>query len=157
MKIKSKSGAVLGALVVAGLVAASAASLQVDSAGLGADTQTVAACDTGGLLVSYNTSYDIPTQRYVVNGVRLLGLADACEDQVVSIVLGGADDANTPADGDTDPDVLIEEVEQIIALSDLDSIDTHVGNSTEANEDYEVTLTTPVDAEAIVNLAVVIG
>lgn len=155
MKLTSKSGAVLGALVVAALVAASAASLQVGSVGLGADTEVVAACDNDGILVEYETDYVVATQRYSVTGVRLLGLDDACASQRVSLVLGGADDTNTPADVDTDPDVLIEETELLIVLADLDSIDTDLDNG--LVEDFLVPLTTPIDAVAIVNIAVVIA
>ena len=52
MKIKSKSGAVLGALIAAALVSASAASLGgLNSETLGAESDVVAGCDTNGILV----------------------------------------------------------------------------------------------------------
>lgn len=160
MKFKSKSGAVLGALVVAALVAASANTLSVTSPNLGADSQTVSACDSTGIDVAYNTQYNVAGQFYEVTDVRLLGVEDACIGQLASVTLGGADGV----DVDTDPDVLIEEADEIIALiddgtagPDLSDLQTTPQNATPALEDFVITLTTPIDAELILNIAIVIA
>ncbi len=70
-------------------VTASAASLGgVNAAGLGADTNVVASCDTDGVSVDYTTGY-VGTE-YKVTAVKLSGVAAACNGKAVAITLRGA-------------------------------------------------------------------
>jgi hypothetical protein len=148
MKIKSKSGAVLGALIAAALVSASAASLGgLTSENLGAESDVVAGCDDDGVDIAYVTDYDEVTQDYEVTGVRLLGLDDACIGQLASVAI---DDTS----GDGAP-VLTEESEELVALSDIDTVDGDADNG--LNEDFLIVITTPVNAAAVFNIAVVIA
>lgn len=147
MKIKSKSGAVLGALIAAALVSASAATLNgLTTQQLGAETAVVAGCDDDGVDISYVTAYDTTSQAYNVTGVRLLGLDDACIGQLASVAL----DDGTPGGA-----VLTEEPEEIVGLSAVDTFDTDTDNGTA--EDFVITLTTPVSAALVLNIAVVIA
>jgi hypothetical protein len=148
MKIKSKSGAVLGALIAAALVSASAASLGgLTSENLGAESDVVAGCDDDGVDIAYVTDYDETSQDYEVTGVRLLGLDDACIGQLASVAI---DDLE--ADG---PAVLTEESEELVALSDIDGVDGDADNG--VNEDFLIVITTPVNAADVFNIAVVIA
>ncbi|MBI5087593.1 MAG: hypothetical protein HZB15_01620 [Actinobacteria bacterium] len=148
MKIKSKSGAVIGALIAAGLVSASAASLGgLTSETLGAESDVVAGCDPDGIDIAYVTDYNETTQDYEVIGVRLLGVADTCIGQLASVAL---DDAS----GDGAP-VLTEESEKLIALSDIDGVDQ--GTDTDVTDDFLITITSPVNADAVENIALVIA
>jgi hypothetical protein len=148
MKIKSKSGAVLGALIAAALVSASAASLGgLTSENLGAESDVVAGCDNDGVDIAYVTDYDEVSQDYEVTGVRLLGLDDACIGQLASVAI---DDTS----GDGAP-VLTEESEELVALSDIDGVDGDSDNA--LLEDFLIVITTPVNAADVFNIAVVIA
>ncbi len=148
MKIKSKSGAVLGALIAAALVSASAASLGgLNSETLGAESDVVAGCDTNGILVEYATNYNETTQDYEVTGVRLFGVNDACIGQRASVALDELQAAGPP--------VLTEQSEVLVALSDIDTIDQDA--DTDFTDDFLITLTTPVNAALVENIALVIA
>ena len=137
MKITTKSGAVVGAMVVATLVAASAASISLTSTGVGAGTEVVAACDSS-IAVDYVTAYATATQTYNVTAVKLLGLT-ACSGLTVSLALDNG------AGGGS----LLSEPGTVIVLTDQ--------NADSISDDFLFTLSAPVDASAITNLAVVIG
>ncbi|MGD9999622.1 MAG: hypothetical protein AB7L17_16690 [Ilumatobacteraceae bacterium] len=148
MKIKSKSGAVIGALIAAGLVSASAASLGgLTSETLGAESDVVAGCDTDGIDIAYVTDYDEATQDYVVTGVRLLGVADTCIGQLASVALDDLEAAGAP--------VLTEESEVLVALSDIDGVDQ--GTDADLTDDFLITINTPVNAADVQNIALVIA
>lgn len=147
MKIKSKSGAVLGALIAAALVSASAASLGgLTTQTLGAESEVVASCDSGGIDISYDTAYDTTSQNYEVIGVRLLGVDDACEGQLVSVAL----DDSTPGGS-----VLAEEEQVIIALSDIDGVDQDTDS--DVSDDFLVVFNPEIDAEDVLNISIVIA
>jgi hypothetical protein len=88
MKIKSKSGAVLGALIAAALVSASAATLGgLNSDTLGANDDVVAACDTNGIDMSYSYAYNAASQWYDVTAVNFTNVNAACDTLSASISL----------------------------------------------------------------------
>jgi hypothetical protein len=148
MKIKSKSGAVIGALIAAGLVSASAASLGgLTSETLGAESEVVAGCDPDGIDIAYVTDYDEVSQDYEVVGVRLLGVADTCVGQLASVALDDAVGAGAP--------VLTEESELLVALTDIDGVDQ--GTDLDTSDDFLITITTPVNADLVENIALVIA
>ncbi len=124
MKIESKSMrkksvAVLAGLAIAGAVGASAASLGgLNSDDLGADTGDVASCDTNGIDVGYDTSFDGTTGEYVVTSINLSDINAACEGQTFDLTLLGDDGAG-------DPTVLLQtETGTIAQVSGAQSIDT---------------------------------
>jgi hypothetical protein len=141
MKLKSKSGAVLGALIAAALVSASASTLGgLTTQTLGAETSVLAGCDTNGIDIAYETAYDETSQAYQVTAVRLLGVNTACVGQLASVTL---DDDGTVVGALTD------EAEQVVALSTIDSTGTL--------DDFQIDLTTPVGADLVTNIALVIA
>jgi len=101
MKLKSKSGAILGAVIAAALVSASAATLGgLTTQTLGAETAVVAGCDTNGIDISYATSYNATTQLYEVTAVELLNVNAVCVAQLARVALDGVGPANLTATND---------------------------------------------------------
>lgn len=137
MKINKRVAvALLGGLAVAGVAGASAASLGgLDSESLGSDDQVVAACDTDGIDVAYTTSFDATDNRYEVTAVELSDVAEDCDGLALDLTLRGDhdDDAGT-AD------------------------ETLTSESTSSGEGaFSVSLTTPVSAEALKGISIVIS
>lgn len=103
---------ILAALVI-GLVTFSgvyglAASLNLTSDSLGADTATVAACQAGALDATYTSSYSASTPGYTLGTVTVTGLTASCYGMAYRITLSGAGDASlgeltgtTPSSGTT--------------------------------------------------------
>lgn len=92
--------AAIAGLTAFGAVTASAATLGgLNSASIGADTTVVAACDNDGVNVSYDTAYDVAAKEYRVSAVNLSGIADACQDQAVTLTLANASAALGSASG----------------------------------------------------------
>lgn len=82
--------ALAAGLTAAGAVLSSAATLGgLGGPDLGADTETVASCDTDGVSVDYTTTYDTATSQYVVSGLTLQGVAAACAGQDAEVTLAG--------------------------------------------------------------------
>jgi len=78
-KKKSALLALAAGVVVAGGIAASAATLGgLNSVSLGADQTVVAGCDSDGIGLSYNTAYSAATHGYAVSSVTLNGVASEC-------------------------------------------------------------------------------
>jgi hypothetical protein len=141
MKLKSKSGAVLSAVIAAALVSASASTLgNLGSPAIGAETEVVAGCDVDGIDIAYETAYDDTAQLYEVTAVRLLGVDANCVGQLASVTL----DDNDPLTS-----YLTEENEQLIALATIDANGTL--------NDFQIDLTTPVTALSVENIALVIA
>jgi hypothetical protein len=131
MKIKTKSGAVLGALIAAALVSASAASFGgFDSDTLGSQTDVVASCDTDGVGITYTYAYDATSQWYEVTEVVVTGVDTDCD---------GLDASVTLADGTT---VLTTQASAGIAVP----VDT-----------FTITLTTAVQAELVDSISLIIS
>jgi len=144
MKLKSKSGAVLGAVIAAALVSASAATLGgLTTQTLGAETAVVAGCDTNGIDISYATSYNATTQLYEVTAVELLNVDAVCVTQLARVALDGVGPANLTATNDM----------VVPTLSDVDG-DT-------VSDDFVIVLAsnggTNVSAALVLNIAVVIA
>jgi len=144
MKLKSKSGAVLGAVIAAALVSASAATLGgLTTQTLGAETAVVAGCDTNGIDISYATSYNATTQLYEVTAVELLNVDAVCVTQLARVALDGVGPANLTATNDM----------VVPTLSDVDG-DT-------VSDDFVIVLASNgganVSAALVLNIAVVIA
>ena len=88
MKRKKVFVAVMGGVLSMGLVGASAATLgTLSGAGLGADDQVVAGCDTDGITVGYITAYSDAAQTYQVTAVNFTGVNAACNAKAASVSL----------------------------------------------------------------------
>lgn len=61
----------------------------ITSKNLGADTQVVAACDTDGVAVAFNTAYTPANDRYEVTSVDVSGIAAGCAGQTIKVTLAG--------------------------------------------------------------------
>ncbi|MGZ4806761.1 MAG: hypothetical protein ACXV5U_10280 [Ilumatobacteraceae bacterium] len=88
MKRKKVFVAVMGGVLSMGLVGASAATLgTLSGAGLGADDQVVAGCDTDGITVGYTTAYSAAAQTYQVTAVNFTAVNAACNGKAASVSL----------------------------------------------------------------------
>lgn len=115
-------------LAAFGAVAASAATLGgVSTKSLGVGNAVVGACDTDGVDAAYATSYNATAKAYRVTGVTLSGVAAACAGQTAKVTLS---QAGTP----------------------LSEASAPVTGTT-----LTLTLPTPVNAEAVDNIAVLIA
>ena len=77
--MRRKITAVIVAVFVFSLIAASAASLGgISAGGVGADAEVVASCDTNGVDVDFAYAYNATTQQYDITGVDVSGIADLC-------------------------------------------------------------------------------
>jgi hypothetical protein len=124
------TAAVLGALAAAGLVVASAATLGgINSGELGADYSAVASCDSNGIVVNWDPSYDQNIPNYAIGDVDISDIDPACAGQNVKVEL-------TKADGSS----LGQEIDPLAVTSPT----------------YSVSFTTPVDAALVEGIAVTI-
>lgn len=128
MNIRNKGLAVLAGVGVAGLVGAAAASLDLTTSSLGADAQVVASCDTDGIDVNWITGYNALEQRFDLEDIELSDVAPACDGLDLEIVITDASDV---------------------------SIATFSGSATSTVT--TAALLTPVDAELVEGIAVVIS
>lgn len=79
---------VLAGLVVFTAVFAMAASLGgITSGGVGADSTTVAACDSNGVTAAYTVGWDVTDERYEVSAVTVGGVSDTCDGLTLSVSL----------------------------------------------------------------------
>ncbi|MGI9578348.1 MAG: hypothetical protein ACR2OH_09130 [Microthrixaceae bacterium] len=125
-----KTAALLGALAAGGLVVASAATLGgINSGDVGADFSAVASCDSDGIAVNWDPTYDASFPNYSIGDVDITGIAAACAGQNVKVELTGAGNA-----------ALGEEVDLAAVTSPA----------------YSVSFSTPVDAELVEGIAVTI-
>src|SRR4051794_11155144 len=123
--------AVLGGVLTAGLVGASAATLGgLTSGGLGADDQVVAACDTDGITVGYTKTHSAAAQTYQVTAVNFTGVIAACNGKAASVSL-----RNTTTNLGT----------------------TNVASITVATGAFSVTLGAPVLASSVNGISLVIS
>ena len=129
MEIRRKSLAVLLGISIAGIVGASAASLNLTSSNVGATVQVVSSChnDPTPITVRYTTAYSAANQRYEVSAVQLQGVDTDCAGQTISVTL--SDGASALGSGTT------------VAVG---------GNNT-------VSITPNVSAEALTRIAVIIA
>ena len=86
--MRKKLTAVVLAVLVFSLIAASAAWLgPIGSPQIGASETAVTSCDTDGVTVeSYSTAFN-PAVGFVMDGVSISGIADACPNEPVTIAL----------------------------------------------------------------------
>ncbi|MFA5566509.1 MAG: hypothetical protein WC184_11570 [Acidimicrobiia bacterium] len=111
-----------------GITFASAASLGgVNSKSLGAGDTIVASCDTDGVNIDYNHSYDPTNGQYQVENVTISDISENCENHTLEVTL--ADTQGT-------------------ALA--------TGTTTITTTSETVTLTTTPSAEAVTNAHIII-
>jgi len=93
--MRRKLTAIILAALVFSLIAASAASLGgITTSDLGADATVVAACDTDGVTVDYNTSYSPGAPgKYVVDSVAVTKIDAACNGYTIAVTLGDGTNA----------------------------------------------------------------
>ena len=134
---KTRSLAVLGGLAVAGVVTASAASLGgITNDQLGASVDLVASCDIDGVDAAFTTAYTAPSSptppevgTYNVTAVDVSGIDASCANQTLDLTL-------TDEDG--------------LAISSGTVATLGAGGTATVS-------VTPVDAEAVTGVAVVIS
>lgn len=86
--MRRKIIALVVAVLAFSLVAASAASLGgISRAGVGADVDVVASCDTDGVDVSYLMRWASGRGEYELRRVIINGIADACLGQQISMTI----------------------------------------------------------------------
>ena len=79
---------VLAGLIVFAAVFAMAASLGgITSGTVGADTTTVAACDSDGVTAAYTVAWEATDKRYEISTVTVGAVADACDSLTLSVTL----------------------------------------------------------------------
>lgn len=127
--MRKKLTAIVLAVLVFSLIAASAASLGgITTDDLGADVDVVASCDSDGVTATFGTSYDATSGEYLVDDVTIGGIAGACLNQAIEVTLTDS--------GDT-------------------ALGTYSGTVTGGSE--TLTTTDTVSAEAVEGIAVVIS
>jgi hypothetical protein len=90
---RKKSVAVLAGLAITGLIGAAAASLGgINSDSLGADTGVVSSCDSDGVDVAYSYAFSAGLGEYVVTGVTVSAIDEACDGQTLAVTLSDGDD-----------------------------------------------------------------
>lgn len=95
-----KSLAVLAAVGVFGALTASAATLGgLNSAVLGADQTIVASCDTDGINLSYDNSYDEASNSYFTDAVTISDVNAACDGSDFQLTLSDGTSALIEATG----------------------------------------------------------
>ena len=87
--MRKKLTAVILAVLVFSLIAASAASLgTITTDQLGSSVEAVSSCDTDGVTVEYNTTYDAgPPTIYSVSSIDVSGINAACAGQTIEVTL----------------------------------------------------------------------
>jgi len=79
---------VLGIAAVAGVSVASASSLgPISGTSTGSSTAIIGSCDTDGVNVTFQSSYDDVLNGYGVTGVTVAGIAAACNGQNISVTI----------------------------------------------------------------------
>jgi hypothetical protein len=68
----------LGVLAFGGVIASAATLGTISNASLGAGVQVVASCDTNGVTVAYQTTFDATLGKYKVTSVDVSGIDAAC-------------------------------------------------------------------------------
>ena len=92
LPMKRIVGAVLAGLLTFGLVLGMAASLNLTSDSLGAQTTVVAACQAGAMNATYTSTYTAaaPGPGYTVGTVTITGLAATCFSKPYKVTLATA-------------------------------------------------------------------
>jgi hypothetical protein len=94
----------LAALVVFSLVLAMAASLGgITGGALGADSASMASCDSDGVSTTYGTSYDAAAGEYVVSSVTVGVIANACDGKAIGVTLTDSSGAELGSGSSTIP------------------------------------------------------
>ena len=92
--MRKKAAAIIAGLALTGLAGASAASLgDIKTEGLGAAADDVTSCDTDGVTVAYETSYDATAAAVQVDTVTISNVAALCDGKTFDVVLFDGDGA----------------------------------------------------------------
>ncbi len=84
----------VGVAVFAAAYASAATLGGLNSDDLGSDDDVVASCDADGIVVTYQTAYDVSLAAYEVSSITITGLDNAsCSGQTVKATLTGAGNA----------------------------------------------------------------
>jgi hypothetical protein len=131
MTLSRATRAILWGALASGLIGASAATLGgLSGAGLGADDQIVASCDTNGITTAYTTSYNAAAQTYQVTAVNFTSVNAACNAKAASVSLrNGTTNLGT----------------------------TNVGSITVSSNAFSITLGSPITASSIDGLSLIIS
>jgi hypothetical protein len=87
--VRTKMIAVFAGVAVTGIASAAAAGLGgLDTGSVGAESDIIAACQTSGAIdIAFDTSYDSAEAGFLVDAVDLSAVDAACDSQSVEIVL----------------------------------------------------------------------
>ena len=77
----------LGILAVGGVLASAASIGGVTSTSLGSGVSVVASCDTNGVDLAYNNTYNTTNGKYEVSSVTISGIAAPCVGKQLDITL----------------------------------------------------------------------
>jgi hypothetical protein len=80
----------LGVLAFGGVIASAATLGTINNASLGAGVQVVASCDTDGVGVAYQTTFDTTSGKYKVTSVDVSGINAACVGKNLKMTLSNA-------------------------------------------------------------------
>jgi len=86
--------AVVAGLVTFGGIYGLAASLNLTTDSLGADTEVVAACQATAMVATYTSAYSASTPGYTVGTVTVTGLAAGCYSKAFKVTLSTAGNAS---------------------------------------------------------------
>ncbi|NNE12467.1 MAG: hypothetical protein HKN41_09515 [Ilumatobacter sp.] len=116
--------AVLAGLAVAGVIGASAASLGgISSDTLGADADVVGSCDTDGVTVGYDASYDATSGIVELNTATISGVNDDCDGLDFEVTLTGTGNVNLgQATGTVPVDLLSQQFDAGFAGIDAEAV-----------------------------------
>jgi len=89
--VRKRLTAVVLAVLVFSLIAASAASLGgINQADLGADATIVASCDTDGVVVDYQLSFDFGTGQFDITDVDVSDIDANCNGDDIYVEIGAS-------------------------------------------------------------------
>ena len=89
--MRKRLTAVVLAVLVFSLIAASAASLGgINQADLGADATIVASCDTDGVVVDYQLSYNFGTGQFDISDVDVTSINANCNGDDIYVEIGAS-------------------------------------------------------------------
>jgi len=89
--VRKRLTAVVLAVLVFSLIAASAASLGgINQADLGADATLVASCDTDGVVVDYQLSFDFVTGQFDITDVDVSDIHANCNGDDIYVEIGAS-------------------------------------------------------------------
>jgi hypothetical protein len=109
----------VGVSIAATGLLASAASITLSGAKLGANTESVAACDTAaGVTVTWTTAYDSSLPGYKVTQVTVDDIDTACDNAVLRVTLANSSGTALTTLGPVTVDVGAGDDNEVLSVSD---------------------------------------